>query len=110
MGMGLGIRILSDLPAVLHPVLVRAPEGPVLAWPPVWIRLRSRMRARLWWRHAAAAAHHDEALNMKHILVVDDEPRIAEIARDYLQRAGFAVTTAGNGDEGPAAVPARRPD
>ena len=34
---------------------------------------------------------------MKHILVVDDEPRIAQIARDYLVRAGYTVTTADNG-------------
>ena len=34
---------------------------------------------------------------MKQILVVDDEPRIAEICRDYLERAGFKVTIAGNG-------------
>ena len=31
---------------------------------------------------------------MKQILVVDDEPRIAEIVGDYLERAGFAVMTA----------------
>ena len=37
----------------------------------------------------------DESTDVKHILVVDDEPRIAEIARDYLERAGFRVTTAG---------------
>jgi two-component system alkaline phosphatase synthesis response regulator PhoP len=34
---------------------------------------------------------------MKQILVVDDEPRIAAICRDYLERAGFKVITAGNG-------------
>ncbi len=34
---------------------------------------------------------------MKHILVVDDEAQIAAIARDYLERAGFKVTTAANG-------------
>ncbi len=34
---------------------------------------------------------------MKTILVVDDEPRIAQLARDYLERAGFAVITAGDG-------------
>ena len=34
---------------------------------------------------------------MKQILVVDDEPRIAEICRDFLQRAGFTVTIANNG-------------
>jgi two-component system alkaline phosphatase synthesis response regulator PhoP len=33
---------------------------------------------------------------MKHILVVDDELRIAEIARDYLERAGYRVTTRSN--------------
>ncbi|NWF81787.1 MAG: response regulator transcription factor [Chloroflexi bacterium] len=31
------------------------------------------------------------------ILVVDDEPAIVQIARDYLERAGFRVVTAGDG-------------
>ena len=31
------------------------------------------------------------------ILVVDDEPGIVTIARDYLDRAGFRVVTAGDG-------------
>jgi two-component system alkaline phosphatase synthesis response regulator PhoP len=31
------------------------------------------------------------------ILVVDDEPAIVQIARDYLDRAGFRVITAGDG-------------
>ncbi|HEU5013240.1 MAG TPA: response regulator transcription factor [Roseiflexaceae bacterium] len=31
------------------------------------------------------------------ILVVDDEPQIATIARDYLDRAGFRVITSGDG-------------
>jgi len=47
---------------------------------------------------------------MKHILVVDDEPRIAEIARDYLERAGFRVTIAGNGADALAIARARHPD
>src|SRR5262245_40382825 len=47
---------------------------------------------------------------MKHILVVDDEPRIAEIARDYLERAGFTVSMAGNGAEALAYARSRRPD
>ena len=47
---------------------------------------------------------------MKHILVVDDEPRIAEIARDYLQRAGFHVTTASNGADALTIARSRRPD
>ncbi len=32
------------------------------------------------------------------ILVVDDEPGIVTIVRDYLDRAGFRVLTAGDGD------------
>src|SRR5437867_10110759 len=47
---------------------------------------------------------------MKHILVVDDEPRIAEIARDYLERAGFRVTTAGSGTDALAFARSKRPD
>jgi DNA-binding response OmpR family regulator len=35
---------------------------------------------------------------MRTILVVDDEPGIVQIARDYLDRAGFKVITAGDGD------------
>ena len=47
---------------------------------------------------------------MKHILVVDDEPRIAEIARDYLERAGYRVTMAANGADALAFARAQRPD
>jgi DNA-binding response OmpR family regulator len=46
----------------------------------------------------------------KHILVVDDEPRIAEICRDYLERAGFHVMTAGTGPDALALARTRRPD
>ena len=38
---------------------------------------------------------------MKRVLVVDDEPKIVEVVRDYLADAGFAVTTA---TDGPAAL------
>ena len=34
---------------------------------------------------------------MKTILIADDEPRIADLARDYLEHAGFAVLTAADG-------------
>ena len=47
---------------------------------------------------------------MKHILVVDDEPRIVEIARDYLERAGYRVTTASSGTDALASARTRRPD
>jgi two-component system, OmpR family, alkaline phosphatase synthesis response regulator PhoP len=47
---------------------------------------------------------------MKQVLVVDDEPRIAEICRDYLQRAGFEVITAANGDDALALAHSRQPD
>ncbi|HET7495578.1 MAG TPA: response regulator transcription factor [Candidatus Limnocylindrales bacterium] len=44
------------------------------------------------------------------ILVVDDEPRIVELARDYLEHAGFTVVTASDGPAALAAVRSRRPD
>ena len=47
---------------------------------------------------------------MKEILVVDDEPRIAEICRDYLERAGFTVITTGNGADALALARAKHPD
>jgi two-component system alkaline phosphatase synthesis response regulator PhoP len=47
---------------------------------------------------------------MKEILVVDDEPGIAEICRDYLQRAGFKVTSATNGGDALTLARTQRPD
>ena len=47
---------------------------------------------------------------MKRILVVDDEPRIAAICRDYLERAGFGVTVAASGTDALAAARAQMPD
>ena len=47
---------------------------------------------------------------MKEILVVDDEPRIADICRDYLQRAGFKVSTAGNGADALTIARTKQPD
>jgi two-component system, OmpR family, alkaline phosphatase synthesis response regulator PhoP len=47
---------------------------------------------------------------MRTILVVDDEREIARIARDYLQHAGFAVVTAGDGPHALELTRARQPD
>jgi DNA-binding response OmpR family regulator len=47
---------------------------------------------------------------MKTILVVDDEPKIATLARDYLEHAGFAVLTANDGPTALATIRQRRPD
>jgi DNA-binding response OmpR family regulator len=47
---------------------------------------------------------------MQTVLVVDDEPKIAQLARDYLEHAGFAVLTAGDGASALHAARVRRPD
>jgi DNA-binding response OmpR family regulator len=47
---------------------------------------------------------------MRTILVVEDEPRIAALVRDYLQQAGFAVLTAADGETGLVLARTRRPD
>jgi two-component system alkaline phosphatase synthesis response regulator PhoP len=47
---------------------------------------------------------------VKTVLVVDDEPRIVELARDYLEHAGFGVITATDGPSALAAVRIRKPD
>ena len=44
------------------------------------------------------------------VLVVDDEPRIAAIAADYLRHAGYAVLTAADGVQALQLARARRPD
>ena len=47
---------------------------------------------------------------MQTVLVVDDEPKIVQLARDYLEHAGFAVLTAGDGPSAVHAARTRRPD
>ena len=47
---------------------------------------------------------------MRTILVVDDEPKIVQLARDYLEHAGFAVVTAHDGTAALASARGQRPD
>jgi two-component system alkaline phosphatase synthesis response regulator PhoP len=47
---------------------------------------------------------------MKTILVVDDEFKIVQIARDYLEHAGFSVLTAGDGKSALTAARSTKPD
>ena len=47
---------------------------------------------------------------MKTILVVDDEPKITKLVRDYLERAGFGVITAGDGKAALALARSDKPD
>jgi two-component system, OmpR family, alkaline phosphatase synthesis response regulator PhoP len=47
---------------------------------------------------------------MPTVLVVDDERKVAEIARDYLRHAGFTVLTAGEGREALEIARTRTPD
>jgi DNA-binding response OmpR family regulator len=44
------------------------------------------------------------------ILVVDDEPRIVELARDYLEHAGFVVLTASDGPSALSTARDKTPD
>ena len=47
---------------------------------------------------------------MKTILVVDDEPKIVQLVRDYLERAGYAVRAAGDGKAALALARREKPD
>jgi len=46
----------------------------------------------------------------KKILVIDDEPKIVEICKDYLHAAGFSVVTAGDGEQGLEQTRLQKPD
>jgi len=46
----------------------------------------------------------------KKILLVDDEPQILEICRDYLKKAGYDVVTAADGAQGLSAARREKPD
>jgi len=47
---------------------------------------------------------------MRTVLVVDDEPEIVRLVRDYLERAGFAVIAASDGEDALRAAHRQRPD
>jgi two-component system, OmpR family, alkaline phosphatase synthesis response regulator PhoP len=47
---------------------------------------------------------------VKHVLVVDDEPKIVGVVRDYLVAAGFTVTTAADGPAALESARSRPPD
>ena len=47
---------------------------------------------------------------VKTILVVDDEIKIIRLTRDYLENAGFAVLSAGNGEDALAIARVEKPD
>jgi two-component system, OmpR family, alkaline phosphatase synthesis response regulator PhoP len=48
--------------------------------------------------------------NMKTILVVDDEPKITQLVRDYLERAGFGVLMAHDGQNALSVARTAKPD
>jgi two-component system alkaline phosphatase synthesis response regulator PhoP len=47
---------------------------------------------------------------MQKILIVDDEPKISRLVRDYLERGGFAVSIARDGPEGLMRARTEHPD
>jgi two-component system, OmpR family, alkaline phosphatase synthesis response regulator PhoP len=47
---------------------------------------------------------------MKTILVVDDEPKITQLVRDYLERAGFGVLSAHDGKKALSLAKTEKPD
>jgi DNA-binding response OmpR family regulator len=47
---------------------------------------------------------------MRKVLVVDDEPKIVQLARDYLEHAGFAVVVAYDGKGALVSARAHKPD
>ncbi|HEX5241592.1 MAG TPA: response regulator transcription factor [Candidatus Limnocylindrales bacterium] len=47
---------------------------------------------------------------MKSVLVVDDEPKIVQLARDYLEHAGFEVLTSADGAAAVRLARTRKPD
>src|SRR5258708_7366067 len=46
----------------------------------------------------------------KSVLVIDDEPKISELCRDYLRAAGYSVLTAADGPQGLALARRERPN
>ena len=71
--------------------------------------LRSGIVERMDGRELRRPREH-QTLSMKQILVVEDEPRIAHIVRDYLERAGYRAAIASNGTDALVFARTRCPD
>jgi DNA-binding response OmpR family regulator len=54
--------------------------------------------------------HGYNSFAMKTILVVDDEPKITKLLRDYLERSGFGVRTAADGKSALSVARTDKPD
>ena len=114
---GIRLRVLPVLPVRVHPVLVLRHPRAILAWTmgigrgtdTAACRRRSTSGTAAPTRSRTPPSRTKRTADVKHILVVDDEPRITEITRDYLERAGFRVTTAANGADALAIARSRRP-
>src|SRR5205085_1527272 len=49
-------------------------------------------------------------LDVTRILIIEDDPDIAELVRRYLEKAGFEIEVMASGRDGLAALTARPPD
>jgi DNA-binding response OmpR family regulator len=56
------------------------------------------------------AAHREEPLVSRTILIVEDDPDVVRVARAYLEREGYAVLVESDGDAGLQQARAARPD
>ncbi|MCC6522680.1 MAG: response regulator [Polyangiaceae bacterium] len=102
--LGRGTTFTVRLPRVVAPAPTARPQGAPLAplAPPAGV--------------AAAAApavtrpRTAPSTTRGKVLVVDDDPAVRELLVRYLERDGFAVVEAANGDEGLAKARAEHPD
>jgi len=70
--------------------------------------LRSHKIANFFFHHTLIILYTSPMPQL--ILVVDDEPKVARLARDYLEKNGFRVLTAGDGQSALAAARREKPD
>ena len=53
---------------------------------------------------------NQEQSDMEHVLIIEDDERLAELTRDYLESNGFKVTIEGEGSRGVEQILALQPD
>lgn len=53
---------------------------------------------------------NQEHSDMEHVLIIEDDERLAELTRDYLESNGFKVTIEGEGSRGVEQILALQPD
>jgi CheY-like chemotaxis protein len=98
--------VTSDIPVILHTIVDNKALGFQLGATAYLLKPLDPVEVRDTLNHVTGLT----TLQQKHVLVVDDDPNIAGMLRQFLPESDFSLESALDGEAGLRAVEANRPD